>query len=41
MKIGLLIIAIYALVVIALASRLGGTKEKPKRISGRGGDFEE
>jgi len=40
MKIGFIIIAIYAVAVIFLATRFSGLKKKPKRITGRGGDFE-
>jgi hypothetical protein len=40
MKIGFVIIAIYAASVIALVTRFSGSKKKPKRITGRGGDFE-
>ncbi len=40
MKIGLVLIAINAIAVIALATRFDRPKRNPKRISGRGGDFE-
>ena len=40
MKIGFLLIAIYAIAVIALATRFDGPRKKNKRITGRGGDFE-
>jgi hypothetical protein len=41
MDIGFVIIAIYAIAVIALVTRFDGSKKKPKRMTGRGGDFEE
>jgi hypothetical protein len=40
MKIGFVLIAIYAIAVIALATRFEKPKKKPKRLTGRGGDFE-
>jgi membrane protein implicated in regulation of membrane protease activity len=40
MTIGFVVIAIYAIAVIALVTRFSGSKKKPKRITGRGGDFE-
>jgi hypothetical protein len=40
MEIGAAIIAIYAIAVIALVTRLDGSKKKQKRMTGRGGDFE-
>jgi len=40
MKLGFLIIAIYAIAVIALVTRFDGAKKKPKGLTGRGGDFE-
>jgi membrane protein implicated in regulation of membrane protease activity len=40
MTIGFVIIAIYAIAVIALVTRYSGSKKKPKRLTGRGGDFE-
>ncbi|CAB4611171.1 unannotated protein [freshwater metagenome] len=40
MEIGFLIIAIYAVAVITLVTRFDGSKKKPKRMTGRGGDFE-
>ena len=40
MKIGFVLIAIYAIAVMALATRFEKPKKKPKRLTGRGGDFE-
>ena len=40
MKIGFVLIAIYTIAVIALATRFEKPKKKPKRLTGRGGDFE-
>jgi len=40
MTIGFILIAIYAIAVIALATRFEKPKKKPKRLTGRGGDFE-
>jgi hypothetical protein len=40
MKIGFLIFAIYAALTLALVTRFGKSKKAPKRITGRGGDFE-
>ncbi len=40
MKIGLALIAIYAIAVIVLATRLDRPRKNPKRLTGRGGDFE-
>jgi hypothetical protein len=40
MKIGFAIIAIYAIAVIALATRVDRPRKNTKRLTGRGGDFE-
>jgi hypothetical protein len=40
MKIGLVLIAINAIAVIALATRFDRPRRNPKRLTGRGGDFE-
>jgi len=40
MTVGFVIIAIYAIAVIALVTRFDGSRKKPKRMTGRGGDFE-
>lgn len=40
MAFGFVLIAIYAIAVIALATRFEKPKKKPKRLTGRGGDFE-
>ena len=40
MTIGLILVAIYAVAVVILAMRFDRPKRNPKRISGRGGDFE-
>jgi hypothetical protein len=40
MKIGFALIAIYAIAVIALATRFDRPRRNPKRLTGRGGDFE-
>ena len=40
MQTGFVLIAIYAIAVMALATRFDKPKKKPKRLTGRGGDFE-
>jgi len=40
MKFGFIIIAIYAIAVTVLVTRFDDSKKKPKRMTGRGGDFE-
>jgi len=40
MKIGFIIIGIYAIAVLALVTRFDDSRKKPKRMTGRGGDFE-
>jgi len=40
MKLGLILIAIYAIVVYLLVTRVDRQKKKGPRITGRGGDFE-
>jgi hypothetical protein len=40
MKIGFALIAIYAIAVIALATRVGRPQKNRKGLTGRGGDFE-
>ena len=40
MTVGFIIIAIYAIAVIALVTRFDASRKKPKRMTGRGGDFE-
>jgi hypothetical protein len=40
MKIGLVLIAINAIAVITLATRFDRPRKNPKRLTGRGGDFE-
>ena len=40
MKIGFVLIAIYAIAVIALATRFDRPRKNPKRLTGRGGDFD-
>lgn len=40
MRIGLALIAIYAIAVIVLANRVDRPRKNPKRLTGRGGDFE-
>lgn len=40
MKIGLVLIILNAIAVIALATRFDRPRKDPKRLTGRGGDFE-
>ncbi|CAN2209361.1 hypothetical protein MCEROE11_00942 [Candidatus Nanopelagicaceae bacterium] len=40
MRIGLVIIAIYAAATIFLVTRVDRPRKNPKRLTGRGGDFE-
>jgi len=40
MEIGFAIIAIYAIAVIALATRVDRPRKNSKRLTGRGGDCE-
>lgn len=40
MEAGFIVIAIYAIAVIALVTRFEKPKKRPKSSTGRGGDFE-
>jgi hypothetical protein len=40
MRFGIVIIAIYAVATIFLVTRVDRPRKNPKRLTGRGGDFE-
>ena len=40
MRFGIVIIAIYAVATIFLVTRVDRPRQNPKRLTGRGGDFE-
>ena len=40
MKIGLILVAIYAVIVLLIVTRVDRPKKQGPRVTGRGGDFE-